>query len=44
LAPPAPDVAGGAKAVQQHQKRLPAAALLNPQASLHSPQSATALP
>src|SRR5216683_6385141 len=33
--PPAPDVASRAKAVQQHQKRLPAAALVNPQTSLH---------
>src|SRR5262249_6122651 len=35
--PPAPHVAGRAKAVQQHQNRLPAAALVNPQPSRHSP-------
>src|SRR5215472_11245982 len=35
--PPAtPDVAGRAKAVQQHQERLPTAALLYTQASPHS--------
>jgi hypothetical protein len=34
--PPVPDVAGRAEAVQQHQQRLPAAALVNPQASRHS--------
>ena len=34
-APAGPDVASRAKAVQQHQERLPAAALVNSQARLH---------
>jgi hypothetical protein len=36
-----PYVAGRAEAVQQQQNGLPAAALVNPQASFHAPQSAT---
>ncbi len=40
--PPLPYVAGSAQAVQQQQNRLPGAALVNPQASSHTPQSGTA--
>ena len=40
-APAIPHVTGRAQAVQQQQDGLPAAALLDPQASVHIPQSAT---
>jgi hypothetical protein len=40
--PPLPHVAGRAEAVQQQQDGLPAATLVNPQASLHNPQCAIA--
>jgi hypothetical protein len=41
--PRMPHVTGGTQAVQQQQNRLPAAALVNPQASSHTPQCAIAL-
>jgi hypothetical protein len=40
-APAIPHISGRAQAVQEQQDGLPAAALLDPQASVHIPQSAT---
>ena len=40
--PAIPHITRRAQAVQQQQDGLPAAALLDPQASVHTPQSATA--